>query len=105
MLLAAVVTGAFVVGEYTKLNRIDTPHLVSMQLFTATTVCLWLILRGRKHHFQWVAWVYEIVCLMEDTSSLWFVLADELRLTTFLDSPTEFFLYVLYATILEDSQV
>lgn len=83
MLLATVVTGAFVVGEYTKLNRIDTPHLVSMQLFTATTVCLWLILRGRKHHFQWVAWVYEIVCLMEDTSSLWFVPADELRVMWF----------------------
>lgn len=83
MLLAAVITGAFVVGEYTKLNRIDTPHFVSMQLFTVITLCLWWILRGHQRYLKPVAWAYETVCLLEYTSSLWFVPADELRVMWF----------------------
>ena len=44
---------------------------------------LWAVLRGRKQWFRKVAWTYEIVCLMEYTSALWLVPADELRLLWF----------------------
>ena len=83
MLLAALVTGLLVVGEYSKLNRIDTPHLLSMQLFTVAALASWLVLRGRKHLFRGVAWTYEVICLLEYTSALWFVPADELRIMWF----------------------
>lgn len=83
MLSGALFTAIFVAGEYAKVNRIETPHMVSMQLFVATAILLWLALRGRKAWFRPVAWIYEIVCLMEYTSSLWLVPADELRLMWF----------------------
>ena len=83
MLFGALFTAIFVIGEYTKINRIQTPHLVSMQLFTLSALGLWTVLRGRKHLFNTVAWAYEIICLMEYTSSLWLVPADELRLMWF----------------------
>ena len=83
MLSGALFTGIFVLGEYTGINRIQTPHMVSMQLFTLAALVLWLGLRGRKRWFKPIAWTYEIVCLMEYTSSLWLVPADELRLMWF----------------------
>jgi diguanylate cyclase (GGDEF)-like protein len=83
MLSAAFFTALFVAGEYSKLNRIQTPHMVSMQLFTAAALLCWLTLRGRPQWFRVVAWTYEVVCLMEYTSSLWLVPADELRLMWF----------------------
>jgi hypothetical protein len=54
-----------------------------MQMFTVCTLALWAVLRGRPHAFKPIAWVYEIICLMEYTSSLWLVPADELRLMWF----------------------
>lgn len=83
MLSGALFTALFVAGEYAQVNRIETPHLLSMQLFTLCTVGLWLVLRGRKQYFYGVGWAYEIICLMEYTSSLWLVPADELRLMWF----------------------
>ncbi len=83
MLSGALFTALFVAGEYTKVNRIQTPHMVSMQLFTVTAIGFWLLLRGRKHLFKPVAWLYEVVCLMEYTSALWLVPGDELRLLWF----------------------
>ncbi len=83
MLSAAFFTALFVVGEYSKINRIQTPHLVSMQIFTISAVALWLALRGRKHLFKPIAWTYEVICLAEYSSSLWLVPADELRLMWF----------------------
>ncbi|MEY4757279.1 MAG: hypothetical protein RJA34_2177 [Pseudomonadota bacterium] len=84
MVSGALFTALFVAGELAKVNRIDTPHMVSMQLFTVSTLLLWAVLRGRKHLFKVVAWTYEIVCLMEYTSALWLVPADELRLLWFI---------------------
>lgn len=83
MLCAALATALFIVGELGEVNRIQTPHMVSMQLFTVAALVLWAVLRGRKHLFKGVAWTYEIVCLMEYTSALWLVPADELRLLWF----------------------
>lgn len=83
MLSGALFTLFFVVGEFAKINRIQTPHLMSMQLFTASALTLWWALRGRKHWFLPVAWIYEIVCLLEYTSALWLVPSDELRILWF----------------------
>lgn len=83
MMSGALFTAMFVAGELAKVNRIETPHMLSMQLFTAAALLLWAVLRGRKHLFKPVAWAYEIVCLMEYTSALWLVPADELRLMWF----------------------
>jgi diguanylate cyclase (GGDEF)-like protein len=68
--------------------------MVSMQLFTLTALGLWLVLRGRKQLFRLVGWAYEIVCLMEYTSSLWLVPGDELRLMWFfVNIPGVFILF------------
>lgn len=83
MLSGALFTMIFVMGEYTRLNRIQTPHLVSMQLFTTAAVALWCALRGRKQLFLLVAWTYEVVCILEYSSALWLVPADELRILWF----------------------
>jgi len=98
MLSAALFTALFVVGEYAKVNRIQTPHLVSMQFFTVVAVGLWAVLRGRKHLFKRVAWAYEAVCLLEYSSALWLVPGDELRLLWFfVNVPGVFILLGLQA--------
>lgn len=83
MLSGAVFTALFVLGEHFRLNRIQTPHFYSMQAFTAAALLLWWALRGRKQWFLPVAWLYETLCLLEYTSSLWCVPGDELRLMWF----------------------
>ena len=83
LLSGALLTALFVLGEYSQINRIATPHLLSMQLFTLASFALWAALRGRRHWFRPVGWAYEIICLMEYTSALWLVPADELRLLWF----------------------
>lgn len=82
-LSGAVCTALFVLGEYFRLNRIETLHFYSMQVFTVGAMVLWWVLRGHKQWFVPLAWAYEILCLLEYTSSLWFVPGDELRLMWF----------------------
>jgi len=83
MLTGAGFTALFVVGEYSKLNRIQDAHFVAMHLFTAAALLLWWLLRGHPGRFLMLAWIYESICLLEYTSSLWFVPTDELRLMWF----------------------
>ena len=83
MLTGAGFTALFVVGEYSKLNRIQDAHFVAMHLFTAGALLLWWLLRGHPGRFLMLAWMYESICLLEYTSSLWFVPTDELRLMWF----------------------
>lgn len=83
MLFGALFTALFVAGEYSNLNRIQTPHVLSMQFFTLSALGLYWTLRGHKQRFRAVAWVYEAVCLLEYTSALWFVPQDELRVLWF----------------------
>lgn len=83
MLAGAGFTLLFVLGEYARVNRIQTLHFYTMHAFIASTLLLWALLRGRKHWFKPLAWAYEAVCMVEYTSSLWLVPADELRLQWF----------------------
>ena len=80
----AICTALFLIGEHTKVNRIEGPHLVSMSVFTAGALLLWLLLRGQKNRFLPVAWIYEALCLLEYISALLFVPRDELRVLWFL---------------------
>lgn len=83
MVVAGALTGVFIASSYGQMNVIGTEHMVSMHLFTATSLCCWWVLRGRKHLFKQVAWTYEIVAMWEYTSSLLFAQQDELRLLWF----------------------
>ncbi len=79
LLSGALFTGLFILGEYSHLNRLNSPHLYSMILFTLTALLLWWLLRGHKERFFTLAWIYEIACLLEYSSAIAFVPQDELR--------------------------
>lgn len=83
MVVAGAVTAVFIALSYGQVNVIDTAHMVSMHVFTATSMGCWLALRGRKHWFKRVAWTYEAAAMWEFTSSLLFAQQDELRLLWF----------------------
>lgn len=93
MVAGGLFTGVFVVGALSGANPIDGPHLLSMVVFTAGALGLWLALRNRPSRFRVVAWVYEGLCLWEYTSALLFVPVDELRLLWFyVNAPGVFIL-------------
>lgn len=79
LLSGAVFTLIFVVGAYSNVNPLGGGHVTSMTLFTAVTLLLWLLLRGRREWYLPIAWLYEIACLLEYISALRLVPEDELR--------------------------
>lgn len=83
MLSGAAFTLLFLVVHFLDINRLDSPHLYSMTGFSVLALSLWLALRGRKRRFYPVAWIYEMVCLLEYVSALVLVPEDELRLLWF----------------------
>lgn len=84
MLSGALFTSIFIFAEAIKFNRIPGPHFISMCIFTLGTTVLWLCLRGRPHWIFSIAVLYEILCLLEDSSALIFVPWDTLRVLWFL---------------------
>lgn len=80
LLCGAVFTAVFVVGEYTRLNPLDSPHVLTMRFFIVAALSLWCLLRGQKRRFLAIAWVYEAVCIVEYISVLAYVPQDELRI-------------------------
>ena len=80
LLCGAVFTAVFVVGEYTRLNPLDSPHVLTMQFFIVAALSLWCLLRGHKQRFLAIAWIYEAVCIVEYISVLAYVPQDELRI-------------------------
>lgn len=84
ILSGAVLTGLLVLGSYSAANTIDPAHVRSMIIFTTSSVAIWLLLRGRKNWFLTLAWVFEILCLLEYVSALYYVSADEFRVVWFL---------------------
>ncbi|MBR7800458.1 GGDEF domain-containing protein [Undibacterium fentianense] len=83
MLAGVVVTSLLLVGVAIGANTIDPLHVVSMSIFLALSLSLWLALRGRPQRFLQLAWVYECVCMCEYISALYMVSADELRVIWF----------------------
>ena len=55
-------------------------HMRSMKIYTAVSLMLWLVIRGRKEWFLSVAWLYEFSSLAELTSAMIYVPGDELRI-------------------------
>ena len=81
LIFGTVITGLFLwLIESGMAPPISETHMRSMRLFTAVGFVLWLILRGRKHLFRPVAWVFEIASLLELFSSAIYVANDELRI-------------------------
>lgn len=84
ILAGAVLTGLLVAGSHSGANRIDPAHVRSMTLFTLGSAAFWLALRGRKRRFLAVGWTYELFCMLEYVSALYYVSEDEFRVVWFL---------------------
>ena len=84
ILAGAALTGLLVLGSHSDVNSIHPSHVRSMTLFTLGSMLFWLSLRGRKTWFLRVGWPYEIFCLLEYSSALYYVSADEFRVIWFL---------------------
>lgn len=81
MLFGTVTTGLFLwLIESGALPAVADTHLRSMRLYTISGFVLWLTLRGRKQWFLPVAWMFELVSLLELFSATIFVANDELRI-------------------------
>ena len=84
LISGALFTAIFLVGEASKINPLSgSVHLYSMSAFSAAALILWALLRGNKERFLWIAWMYELACLLEYVSALAFVPQDELRVLWF----------------------
>lgn len=80
LVCGAALTGFFLAGSLLNFNKIDAQHVLSMEVFTASSLVLSFLLRGRKEWFLPIAWVYEALCLAEGLSTVVFVTTDELRI-------------------------
>ncbi|MEN3112728.1 GGDEF domain-containing protein [Uliginosibacterium paludis] len=83
MLSGALVTALLLLGVASGSNPIDSRHVVSMEVFTTSSALLWFALRGKPRRFMPMAWCYEILCLAEYGSALYFVSEDEMRVIWF----------------------
>jgi diguanylate cyclase (GGDEF)-like protein len=83
MFSGAVVTAFFILGTLGEVNPIGPDHQRSMFIFTGLTSLLTWVLRNHPERFVPVAWLYEVVCLFENTSALTYVSSDELRVLWF----------------------
>lgn len=86
MLAAAFLTGLFIVGTLSQINPIGWAHGRMMLFFTTTTLVLWWLLRGSPKRFKSIGWIYECLCMLENTSALVFVPVDELRIMWFFSN-------------------
>lgn len=84
ILVGAMLTGLLVMGAHSEVNKINPLHVRSMSVFTLGSVVFWLVLRGRKQWFLRVGWAYELFCMLEYISALYYVSEDEFRVVWFL---------------------
>ncbi len=80
MLSCAFFTLLFLIGTTSGVNQLAPAHVRAMAGFTSATILMWLLLRGHAERFLIVAWCYEVLCLMEDSSALIHVSEDEMRI-------------------------
>lgn len=83
LVTGAFFTSIFLLGAWSELNALSGPHIYSMMLFTTSALILWLALRGQPKRLFVIAWLYEVICLLEYVSALAFVPQDELRILWF----------------------
>lgn len=83
MVSGALLTAVLLLTVHMGVNPMDTAHVRAMTVFTTLATVLWWVLRGHKRRFATVAWLYELVCLLEYTSALVHVPQDELRIIWF----------------------
>lgn len=84
ILVGALLTGLLIFSANSGANNIHPVHVRSMSIFTLGSLVFWLLLRGRKTWFLGVAWLYEVFCMLEYSSALYYVSADEFRVVWFL---------------------
>ena len=80
LVVGAIATAGFVIPAAGGASVIPVEHIRSMTIFTIASMLLWLVLRGRKHLFTTVAWLYEVCSLLELASAMIYVPNDELRI-------------------------
>ena len=83
MISAGLLTLLFILGTLSQINPLGWRHGWAMMTFTATTLVMWLLLRGHPERFKTIAWSYEVLSLLESTSALIHVPIDELRVLWF----------------------
>jgi diguanylate cyclase (GGDEF)-like protein len=83
LVTGALFTALFLVGAWSELNALSGPHIYSMIGFTSIALLLWLSLRNHPKRLIRTAWLYELICIIEYVSALWFVPQDELRILWF----------------------
>lgn len=80
LLIGALATLVFIVGNRANVNPINVGHVRSMICYSVVSLMFWLCLRGRKQWFLSVAILYELSSLAEFISALYYVSEDELRI-------------------------
>lgn len=83
MFVGALFSALFILGEYAELNRMQNLHFVTMHLYVVISLLSWWVLRGRKHLYRLLVWVYEGFSLTLFSSALWLIPDDELRVMWF----------------------
>ncbi len=78
--VGALATIFFIVAGGDPALSIPDAHMRSMKIFTAVSVLLFFLLRGRKAWFVTIAWIYELASLAELWSAMLYVPGDELRI-------------------------
>ncbi|GAB4087809.1 hypothetical protein GCM10028785_04780 [Hydrogenophaga soli] len=84
MLSGSVVTWLVLLGVVSGFNLLQGPHIGFMTGFATVSLVLWGVLRGRKHLFMPVAWVYQACALAEYVAAWAWVPQDELRVLWFM---------------------
>lgn len=79
MLCGSLLTGLFILGAHTGVNRIADAHVEANTAFCLLGLVLAAVLRGRKNRVLPVAWTYEVASLLINTSGLLLMPDDEVR--------------------------
>lgn len=79
LLMAAIFSGAFVLFVWFNFNRFPHDQLVAIKIYFTSSVLLYILLRGRKHLFFLIAWLFATTSFLIFLSALLLVPEDELR--------------------------
>ncbi|NOT85668.1 MAG: GGDEF domain-containing protein [Methylococcaceae bacterium] len=83
LLMAAFFSGAFILAEWLGLNTLPHAQLIVIKIYFAYSLLLSSALRGRKHRFLAIAWLFAIASFLSFLSTLLLVPEDELRILWF----------------------